>query len=832
MPNLKTYRDKRDPAGTPEPFGDETPVRRIPAGAAAGFVVQQHAASQLHWDLRLEIDGVLASWAVPKGPSTDPEVRRLAVRTEDHPLEYADFEGVIPDGNYGAGAMIVWDAGVYHTVDGRSPAAGLEAGKLDLLLQGHKLRGRFALVRTARDGERQWLLISKEPADAESELVEREPYSVLSGLTVRECAAAESREGAVAAVLDGARAPRRELTETDVAPMLARTTDEPFSRPGWLFELKFDGVRVRAEKRADGPVALFSRGGRPVNAIYPELARAVAALPLDAFWLDGEIVALDERGRSRFERLQRRFTQTDPGAIELARREVPVVLMAFDLLSASGRDLRGLPLAQRKAALAAFCPRNGFVRFADHVDGDGRALYTAAREHGLEGVVAKDGASAYQAGRRSPQWLKIKVPQTGRLAVMGVLPGKGSRRELGSLMLAWQRDGRWYYAGNVGSGLTDAEVAGLPEELAPDRRDEPVCPLPLAMPRGTWFVAPRHVCEVRYTERTEAGLLRNPVWLGRRPELELDACVAPDEPDRVAEEAAAAPAPGPKLSLSRLDKVFWPEEGFTKQDLLGYYRAIWPWIEVYLRDRPLVLTRYPDGIEGKHFFQKNAPGFTPDWVTHRNIDGTDYFVCNELDTLLYVVNSGAIPLHVWSARVDALERPDWLLLDLDPKDASFADVVDVARAAHKLLDSLGARSFVKTSGQTGLHVLVPLGQRLDHAQARALADALARTLAQERPDQATVRRPLAARGGRVYVDAGQNGLGKLMASPLCVRPRPGAPVSMPLRWTQVTKRLDPGRFTLRSAPRLLRSRPDPLAEVLGEGVDVDRLLDRLAEHVG
>ena len=832
MGDLEPYRAKREPGATPEPFGAEKEPQALPPGAPRRFVVQQHAARSLHWDLRLEIEGVLASWAVPRGPSLDPRSKRLAVRTEDHPLEYADFEGVIPPGNYGAGAMIVWDAGAYRTADGQAPAAGLERGKLDLLLHGHKLRGRFALVRTRGEGGRQWLLLRKgEPPEAGAEIVEREPASVLSGLRVEELRDGATRDSEVGRLLRGA--PQRALDAAALRPMLAGTADAPFSREGWVFELKYDGVRVLAEKRG-ARVRIFARSGAERTGIYPEVAAALGHLPLGDFVVDGEIVALDETGRSSFERLQRRFTQSDPAAAARLRSEVPVVLYVFDLLAAAGRDARALPLVRRKEALARFAPRLGVVRFADHVEGDGEALFEAAREHGLEGVMAKRADSPYESGRRSPRWLKLKVPRTALLAIVGYVAGRGSRRALGSLMLAWRREGRLVYAGNAGSGLDDATLARLLEELPPARLEDPAfAGAPEPPVRGTVYVRPERVCEVRYSEVTSAGLLRHPVFLRLRDGLGPEACEAPAAREAAAEAAPAAPAraAAPELELSRLDKVFWPVEGFTKGDLLAYYEAAWPWLAPYLRDRPVVLTRYPDGIEGKHFYQKNAPEFTPAWARRETIDGTDYFVCNDRRTLLYVVNSGAIPLHVWSARLGDLDRPDWLILDLDPKQAPFARVVRVARHIHRLLADLGAAHFVKTSGQDGLHVLLPLAGCLDHAEARSLGEVLARAVCAELPEIATVARPLAARGAKVYVDYLQNGRGKLIASPFSVRPRPGAPVSMPLAWSQVTARLDPARWTIETALRRIERRGDPLRGVLGPPVDVEALLAALGRRL-
>ncbi len=833
MPDLKRYRAKRDPDSTPEPFGEGALARALPAGASRLFVVQQHAARNMHWDLRLEIDGVLASWAIPRGPSLDPAEKRLAVRTEDHPLEYASFEGVIPEGNYGAGAMIVWDRGSYHTVDGRSPAESTEIGKLDLYMDGHKLRGRFALVRTRSESGKQWLLIRKgEPPEDEVELIEAQPGSVFSGLAVHEVGEGAERGAALAAAADQAGARRRALPDGALEPMLATATDEPFTRDGWIFEPKYDGARALVVKQ-DGRVRIVARSGRDATHVYPEIARAATHLPADEFVLDGEVVAPDTGGRSSFERLQRRFSLSDPHAIARAELETPIVYQTFDLLQAMGRDLRTRPLLVRKQLLSTLVPRLGLLRYVDHVEREGEALFAAAAEHDLEGVIAKRSDSTYTSGRRSSKWLKLKVPRRANLAIVGAQPGRGARAALGALMLAWHRDGALCYAGNVGSGLDQDTIDELLLELEALHVDEAPCiGLPDPLPRGTRFVEPRLCCEVRYTEITGSGRLRHPTFEGLRGDVTAAECVAPSARDEVDTPAPPRPpAPVEELRITRPEKVFWPQDGYTKGDLLAYYEAAWDWIAPYLRDRPVVLTRYPDGIDGKSFFQKNAPEFTPGWVAREQIEGTDYFICNELRTLLYVINSGAIPLHVWSSRVTSLERPDWLILDLDPKEAPFRDVVTIARCIRSLLTDLDVPCYAKTSGQDGLHVMLPLAGALEHGDARALAEVLARVVVAELPEIATVTRPIAARGDKVYVDYGQNGRGRLIAAPFSVRPRAGAPVSTPLTWSQVTAKLDPTRWTIETTVPQMKRRGDALRPVLDEAIDVPLLLQALSERL-
>ncbi len=871
--SLDEYRQKRDRTRTPEPFGE---TRRRGAGDAAHcFVVQQHAARRMHWDFRLEIDGVLVSWAVPRGPSVNPKEKRLAVQTEDHPLEYADFEGIIPPGNYGAGAVIVWDRGTYRSADGVPPAEGLANGKLDVELNGHKLRGRWVVVRTKRGGGKDWLLFRKAEGLAPGpEPVLAHPSSILSGLTVEELERREERTDELAARAKEAGAPRRPLKAGGLSPMLAETAEKPFSRAGWIFELKYDGIRALVAKEppvsglpspaspAPGTVRVFSRTRRDITETFPEIAASAAHLPCTDFILDGEIVAVDGRGAGSFERLQQRLGLTNPAHVARAALEIPVLIYCFDLLAVAGHDLRGLPLITRKQLLRRLLPPQGIVRFADHIERDGAELFAEAAARHAEGVMAKRAASPYEDGRRSRNWLKFKAPHTADLAVVGYLPGKGARARLGALMLGWRAGGELVYAGNVGTGFDTPTLEALVRRLhASERTTAAFRHAPRAVGRNARFVEPQLVAEVRYTEVTSAGLLRQPVFLrlrddktiaecdevpggrwetgdGRRDQTENGTRRKTGQNRRASgvglpsPVSRRVPAPDTRLRLTNLDKVFWPAEGYTKGDLLKYYEQVWPYLAPYLRDRPVVLTRYPDGIEGKSFFQKNAPEFIPDWVPTCRIEDTEYFVCNDLETLLYVINLGCIPLHVWSARRDALDHPDWAILDLDPKGAPFSHAVAIARHIHRLLTALGAPHFVKTSGQEGLHILLPLGASMTHDEAKTLAEVLARLVAAQMPSLATIARLPSARGGKVYVDFLQNGFGKTIAAPFSVRPRPGASVSMPLGWGEVNAGLDPARFSIATAPARVRRRGDPMRGVLEAAIDVHAVLAALSEQLG
>jgi bifunctional non-homologous end joining protein LigD len=826
----------RRPGATPEPFGGG-PAR------PGLFVVQQHAARRLHYDLRLEWRGTLLSWAVPKGPSLDPAEKRLAVQVEDHPVEYADFEGVIPEGNYGAGAVIVWDRGRW--IAREDPESGLAAGKLLFDLEGFKLRGRFTLVRTRGRGERagrEWLLIKKPDAFATREPIPHAEVSVRSGRTLAELRGGAPRLRRLAREIARSGALERCVDAARLRPMLAERAGAPFSAPGWLFEVKYDGYRMLAEAGASG-TALYTRNGKLATGRFPEIAHALAALPVARALLDGEIVASGPDGRPSFERLQQRALLSRPAEIARAAVESPVAFQVFDLLGFDDFDLRGLPLSRRKAFLARLLPPLGPLRYTEHFEDRGEAVYAQIQALGLEGMVAKRADAPYRSGR-SAAWKKIRSLETADLAIVGFTAPAGSRSGFGALHLAFAEPGGFVYAGRVGSGFSDADLVRLRADLDSLRRDTPPCRNAPAG-RGHRWVEPRRVCEVRFAERTRAGLLRQPAFVRLRDDKRPAECLleagaeAELEPSPQQGDAQPAPAaPTREVVFSNRDKLFWPDDGITKGELLDYYREISPWLLPYLADRPLVLTRYPDGIAGKSFFQKDAPSWTPAWVrterswsedTHREIR---HFVCDDLESLLYVVNLGTIPLHIGSARIADLQHPDWCVLDLDPKGAPFAHVVRVARAIRELCDEIGLPSHPKTSGQSGLHVLMPLAGQLTHAQCRSLAELMARVVVARLPEIATVARSLRRREGRVYVDALQNGHGRLLVAPFSARPVPGARVSMPLRWSEVNARLDLARHHLRNAPaRMRRLRADPLAPVLREAPDLLGALGRLAERL-
>jgi bifunctional non-homologous end joining protein LigD len=825
---LARYREKRKAGRTPEPFGGEVVV------GGSIFVVQKHDARALHWDLRLELDGVLLSWAVPKGPSPNQADKRLAMQTEDHPLEYAEFEGIIPDGEYGAGPMIVWDKGRWDPVE--DPHEGLVKGKLLFDLYGHKLMGRWTLVKT-KAAPNSWLLIKERDGylDPEGGTENYPDDSIYSGLTVDEYARADQRAEALGERAAAAGATEGRPRAADVDLMLASSSEEPFSREGWVFELKYDGYRLLAE-REDREPFLRSRAGHDLTHTFPEIARAVRGLPYEGLVLDGEVVVHDAEGLPSFSKLQKRGRILNRGDALRAALELPAIYYAFDLLALEGHDLRGLPLLRRKELLREVLPSVGPIRYSDHIPEQGEAMYQQVQAMGLEGIVAKKADAPYRGGR-SAHWVKVRTVHVEDFVVVGWTEPQGSRSGFGAIHVAQFEDGVLRYMGSVGSGFTGDQLDEVHRSLLESETDTCACGAGEVPTGGKHhWIRPELVAEIKYKELTDHGLVRQASFARVRDDKPPTDCVV-----RGSAEAGDAPEPMPvkasrerTVPFSNLDKPFWPEEGYTKGDLIEYHRSVADWMLPYLVDRPLVMTRYPDGIHGKSFYQKDAPPFAPEWIRRVTVwsEGSErelsYFVVEDLESLLYVINLGTIPIHVWSSRIATLAAPDWCILDLDPKDAPFEDVVSLARTIHDVCDEIGLPSFAKTSGSSGIHVLIPLGGRLTYEQSKTLAELLARVAVAERTDIATLTRNPERRAGKVYVDFLQNGHGKLLAAPFTVRPRAGATVSAPLKWTEVKKGLTIERHTIESLPkRMKRLGKDPLAPVLELEPDLLGALERL-----
>ena len=797
--------------------------------AATGrlFVVQQHLASHLHFDLRLEVNGVLKSWAVPKGPSDNPKDKRFAALVEDHPVDYGDFEGQIPPGNYGAGSVIVWDRGWYTPL--LDMAAGLESGKLLFELHGHKLRGRWTLVRMKRSGEpqpRDWLWIRERDGTGDPEPRPFDDRSIYSGLRVDQLVRAKSLRKRLQHQAGKLGTPIEPNTPRP-KPMLA-SPGSAFDDPDWVYEYKYDGYRLAATKTsAQAAVELSSRNGQDLSAHFPELRASLRHLNADQFHIDGEVVLLDELGRPSFSLLQQRLRLRNERLIAQAAVCNPVQLMAFDLLQLGGFELQDLPLTTRKKLLQRLLPARGPVRYSEHVARYGKRVFASAQQLGLEGMVAKRADAPYRAGRQR-SWVKVRTERSGDFVVLGWVPARGNPQDLGALALGEYRDGKLCFVGNVGSGFRQSDRQQLLARL--QKTAEAAVDVPTKMPKTRWVEASQ-VVEVRYKELTRDGKLRQASFIRLREDKLAAECIGqgslPLAPLPVTAEA-------PEVRITNADKVFFPEQQLSKGDLVQYYEAISAWMLPYLQDRPLVLTRYPDGIHGKSFYQRDAPEFVPEWIERCTLYSesggreVSYFLVHTPAALKYLANLGTIALHFWHARTTSLAQPDWCVLDLDPKTAPFAHVVQLAKATHELCNELELPAFVKTSGASGLHVLVPLGQQLTHEQARTLGELLARVLCQRHGDIATIERKLSERAGKVYIDYLQNGHGQLLVAPFSARAEVAASVSMPIRWHELNGKLSNQRFNIKNAAkRMQRLKEDPMQQLLALTPDLLRALSRL-----
>ncbi|HEY7197127.1 MAG TPA: DNA ligase D [Gaiellaceae bacterium] len=778
MTSLDEYRKKRNARKTPEPFGGRRKPRKGPI-----FVVQRHDARRLHYDFRLERDGALASWAVPKGVPLETGERHLAVHVEDHPLDYASFEGEIPAGQYGAGTVEIWDDGTYELVEEKKD------GGLTVRLEGSRLQGLWTLVPAKLGGDpKNWLLIRKQDRS------------------------------------DGT-APTSKSAARDYAPMLATLADEVPKGGDWLFEVKWDGFRAVGYVRG-GEATLKSRRDQDLSERFAVVTRELPkALRTPGAVVDGEACAVDEEGVPRFSLLQQ-GSQT-------------LVYYVFDLLEADGEPLIALPLAERRERLEALIdPKNPVVRLSGSFD-DGRALQRVVAQKGFEGLMAKKAASVYEPGKRSRNWLKVKpkdILKHQEFVIAGYTKGQGRRASsFGALILAVRRGDDLVWVGNCGTGFDEAEIQRLVGKLrALERKTTPLAVEP-KMPRvkksDIVWVSPKLVCQAAFTEWTHDGHLRAPRYEGLRDDK------TPEQVRREIPLETEIKKGKRTLRLSNLDKVFWPGDGITKGDLLLYYREIAPVLVPHLKGRPFTMKRYPDGIEGGHFFQKDAPKHMPEWIAKKSYRSTSrqtrekrtiaYPLVNDELALLWMVNMGCIDMNTWYSRIDRPERPDFVLFDLDPTpEVGFKECVQVALLVKEVLDALGLEGVPKTSGSDGIHVLVPIERRYDYGDTREFAEIVAGALARAHPKLVTTEWAKAKRRG-VLIDANQNGEGKTIASTYSVRPHPGAPVSTPLRWEEVTPDLDPGYFTMEVVLDRVGRHGDLFAPVLASKQRIDRALDAL-----
>jgi bifunctional non-homologous end joining protein LigD len=836
---LEEYKRKRKFNETPEPAGEVKKHR------GHSFVIQKHHATRLHYDFRLEMEGVLRSWAIPKGPSLNPAEKRLAMETEDHPIDYGDFEGVIPKGNYGAGNVIIWDNGTYEMVDPDTPEKGWKKGKLHFVLHGRKLHGEWVLVRGSRE-PRQWIFfkIRDEHASTETDITQTQPESIISGNLVDEVGQTTRTKQWVTPIereLERFEMKKqgRSPVPKNIQPMLATLVEKPFNGESWLFELKLDGMRAVVVK--DGSkVEMWTRNAKSLTPRFPTLASAVSSLPVDTAVLDGEVVALDESGRAHFGLIQPRIHLSRAKDIAEADRQIPVYFYAFDLLYLNGYNLMKFPLIERKAVLRKLIPDNaGWIRFADHVEETGVEFFKAVEKHGLEGVVAKQKNSEYQQGR-SKYWQKIKTLQTDHFVIGGFTPPEGSRKYFGALLLGLYRNGDLVHVGRTGGGFDDrtlAEVARTLKPLVTKRR--PFKEVPAEVRTATW-VEPKLVCEVRFNEWTSDKKLRAPIFQGFRDDIDPKDCRLDDSlprPPLPLGEAARSAGEG-RIQFTNLDKVFWPEDGYTKGDLIEYYDKISPYIIPHLLDRPLVFERFPNGIHGQSFYQKDAPDHTPDWIRTQEIYSEDvdrdirYFIGADREQLLYIANTGNIQQNPWMSRVQHLDNPDYLVFDLDPVEAPFSTVQEVALVLKETLDELGLRSYPKTSGASGIHVHLPvLENTFTYEDVRIFAEAIASIVVKRSPEYATIERVVRKRKSHeVYVDYLQNIRGKTVASVYSPRPRPRAPVSTPLKWEELKRPVDPMEFTIKTVFKRLNKLGDLFEKALTDRQDISGFLEGLKDR--
>jgi bifunctional non-homologous end joining protein LigD len=922
---LNEYRKKRHFEKTPEPAG------KIRGSGDRVFVVQKHAATRLHYDLRLEVDGVLKSWAVPKGPSMNPGDKRLAVQVEDHPFEYRKFEGSIPKGEYGGGEVIIWDQGTYAPEGDMSARDQLARGELKFQLHGEKLRGSFVLVRLRKPGTKnEWLLIKHRDSFADNKWdAEQHAESVVSGRTLEDIAEGRpaSRERRVVDVseMPGAVEAPMPKMPGGVRATLAELREKPFSDPNWIFEIKWDGVRAIAEIE-DGETRLWARSGRDVTREYPEFKDLATKFQLTNAIVDGEIVTLDEDGRSNFQKLQNRLSVQNPS--QKLMQSVPLDFYAFDLMYADGYDLRKAPLVARKELLQKVLTGNGRVHYSEHIEEKGEQLFEAARAKGLEGIIAKIKDSTY-SGTRTSSWLKLKIVNELDAVVAGYTEGRGSRKYFGALVLGLYAGRELKFIGSVGTGFDEGTQKSIFDKLQELRIAE--CPFeraPALREKVDW-VKPELVARVKYANWTTDDHLRAPVFLSLRNDRTAKDCTFEDaKPDPVEEipetgspksRARKGTAPkskavkraaaetgqsetvepghsggnvtsasvaagsrgvekaaglrglrpalqspalqtikgsdaekelrtghsetldvesdGHRVHLTHLNKVYFPEVGLKKRDLLAYYYRMADYILPFLKDRPMVLRRYPDGVGGKAFFQKEAPSFLPDWIETATVYSDErggemqYILANNRATLLYLTNLGCIDHNPWSSRSESQDRPDWVFFDLDPTPGTpFSAVLHIAREIYNMLKSIRMQCFLKTSGASGFHIFIPLEARYSYEQTRTFAEVVGRLVAAENPKLTTFERTVSKRPkGHILIDALQNASGKPLAGAYSVRAEPQAPVSTPLAPEELTKSISPDQWTLKNSDQRIEDVGDLWRDFWKKRQTLDRALELLAK---
>jgi bifunctional non-homologous end joining protein LigD len=888
---LQKYKQKRKFDETPEPEGKEEHSKD-----ALKFVVQKHHASHLHYDFRLEMEGVMKSWAVPKGPSLNPEDKRLAMMVEDHPMSYRTFEGIIPEGNYGAGTVMVWDEGTYASIETsdrkegeKALKKGLRSGRLSFLLNGKKLKGEFSLVKMNSRGENSWLLIKKDDKYASETDVIKKDKSVISKRSLEKIREESGKKGDVwgsnrkaaskktsdkLKVAKPAKAIKKKVPDLDpdaigatkvkfpleVKPMLATLVDEAFSREGWTFEIKWDGFRTLGELNK-GKVRLYSRNNLTFNKNFSPIAEAMEELPKDML-LDGEVVAIDDEGNSKFQLLQN-FQRNNVGQL---------IYYVFDILYYDGYDLTQLPLTERKKILRSVLPEMENIKYSDHIEEQGEYLFEEMVKRGMEGVIAKKADSIYRIGSRSKDWLKIKSKLRQEAVICGYTQGRNSRKYFGALVLGLYDDkGELHYIGHSGGGFDQKSLVEVYNLLKPLETDKPPFKTKPKTNMPVQWLKPKLVCEVEFQEWTGDGAMRIPIFLGLRKDKKAED-VKRENPQHIDEKKKsvnslklvhkknnkAIPAKekkepseekkskgkstegdketnieGKKLKFTNLSKLYWKKERITKGELIDYYDSVSSYILPYLKDRPESLHRYPNGAGSPSFFQKDVGSMPPSWIRTEKIFSEsidkhiNYLVCQDKPTLLYLANLGCIELNPWHSRLGKLDLPDYIIIDLDPHEISFKHVIETALVVKEVLDEAKIPAYCKTSGSTGIHIYIPMGAKYDYDQAKQFAEIIANIVHQRIPKITSVLRSPAKRVKKVYLDFLQNRKGQTIAAPYCVRPKPGATVSTPLEWHELQSGLLPSDFTIKNINDRLKKTGDLFKPVLGKGIDLQKSLKNL-----
>ncbi|MCS4163644.1 DNA ligase D [Sphingobacterium sp. BIGb0116] len=909
---LSKYREKRSAGKTPEPFGGRS------SGKELRFVVQKHDASHLHYDFRLEMNGVLKSWAVPKGPSMDPSIKRLAMMVEDHPYDYRNFEGIIPKGQYGGGTVIVWDEGSYEALApetndvvkmDKNLRHQLYSGKLKFRLFGEKLKGEFALVKAYGRGGNEWLLMKLEDQYATSKDVIAKDKSVLSGKTIAEMEKSpdkvygqpvvkknsisknkskKSRNAAEIISNQLEEVPKKKKAETQkqaynitdllkkspkqvfyttVQPMLATLIDKPFDDQNWVYEVKWDGYRALAFMK-NGKIELKSRNDKSFKEKFYPVYDTLKSIAINAI-LDGEIVVLEKNGTANFAALQNWRSEADGD----------LVYYVFDILWYDGKDLKGLSLLDRKAILKEVMPQNDLILLSEHFDTSGVGFLNEAKKLGIEGVMAKRKESVYHIHERSPDWLKIKANRRQEVVIGGFTKNEGSSKLFSSLLVGLYEGKKLIYTGKVGTGFS----AKLQQELMAQFKplvtknspfdDEPdINKSSRFRPRPphaavTWL-HPNLVCEVSFTEMTGDGVMRHPSFVGMRNDKNAKKVILEEEQavneiigkqskegdgmrknskegssDKKNYKTMLNPKDktqvqkvnGHELKFTNLDKLFWPDEKITKRDLINYYEQAAPFILPYLKDRPQSMNRYPNGIKEEGFYFKDVTDTAPEWAEtylyQSEADGRDrhYLVGKDEATLLYMANLGCIEMNPWSSTVRKPDNPTFCIIDLDPDKNTFDQVIETAQLTKQLLDDMGVPSYCKTSGSTGLHIYIPLGNKYNYDQSKEFAHIIVTLIHAELPDYTSLERTVRDRKGKMYLDFLQNRPHATIAAAYSVRPKPGATVSMPLHWDEVKKGLKISDFTLFNAIERMHELGDIFKPVLGKGIDLKKVIDTLSK---